>query len=568
MLAAVPAAHQPCGANGLQLSPAREGSATAIATTITPRSTDESPSWNAEVHAEPERVREQHDREHREADGSGHGRTGAGEIGNVVAADQRHRRGAEQHGGKEPGAGYSGGSRPEPLADIGRDATRDRMAHPEGGEGDRQGRREHEQSRPRQDRCRPGRRGGERGDEQHAGADQRTDIQRGAAPDTQRSAASHRRSVVTVPACAAPCLDSARDEAARDRRRRHVHRCGARRGRPRDGGQGADGPAAGGVGTGGRGRAGVGLGAASVDRFTHGTTVATNALLERRGARTAFVTTEGFEHLLHLRRQDRAHLYRLCEQHPEPLVPLERCYGVSERIGPDGCRLPARARVAAGDRRGGDRRLPALQLPRPEPRARGRRGASAALSGVARRRLARARARVPRVRARLDDGRRRLPRPVDGAGTCARSATACARGGAARAARDALLGRRHLDRGGRRPSGADPRLRARRRGDRRGADRQGGRSRERDLARHGRYLDRRLPDRGRRGRPLARALGRRLPGAAADGRHPHDRRRRRVDRLARRRRRAAGRARAAPAPIQGPPATAAAGPSRRSPTRT
>src|SRR5262245_9998925 len=56
-------------------------------------------------------------------------------------------------------------------------------------------------------------------------------------------------------------------------------------------------------------------------RFTHGTTVATNALLERRGARTSFVTTEGFEHLLHLRRQDRAHLYRLCAAHPEPLVP-------------------------------------------------------------------------------------------------------------------------------------------------------------------------------------------------------------------------------------------------------
>ena len=43
-------------------------------------------------------------------------------------------------------------------------------------------------------------------------------------------------------------------------------------------------------------------GAGRVDRFTHGTTVATNALLERKGARTAFVTTAGFEHMLHLRR--------------------------------------------------------------------------------------------------------------------------------------------------------------------------------------------------------------------------------------------------------------------------
>jgi N-methylhydantoinase A len=82
------------------------------------------------------------------------------------------------------------------------------------------------------------------------------------------------------------------------------------------------------------------VGARDLERFTHGTTVATNALLERKGARTAFVATEGFEHLLHLRRQTRAHLYRLCEQHPEPLVPLERCFGVTERIGPEGVLRP------------------------------------------------------------------------------------------------------------------------------------------------------------------------------------------------------------------------------------
>src|SRR3954469_2991650 len=77
-------------------------------------------------------------------------------------------------------------------------------------------------------------------------------------------------------------------------------------------------------------------GAGSVERFAHGTTVATNALLERKGARTAFVSTAGFEHLLHLRRQTRAHLYRPCEAWPEPLVPLERCYGVTGRMGPHG----------------------------------------------------------------------------------------------------------------------------------------------------------------------------------------------------------------------------------------
>jgi N-methylhydantoinase A len=74
----------------------------------------------------------------------------------------------------------------------------------------------------------------------------------------------------------------------------------------------------------------------AVERFAHGTTVGTNALLERKGARTAFVTTAGFEHLLHLRRQTRVHLYRPCAAWPEPLVPLERCHGVRGRMGIDG----------------------------------------------------------------------------------------------------------------------------------------------------------------------------------------------------------------------------------------
>jgi N-methylhydantoinase A len=82
------------------------------------------------------------------------------------------------------------------------------------------------------------------------------------------------------------------------------------------------------------------VGAAEVERFAHGTTVATNALLERKGARTAFVGTDGFEHVLHLRRQNRAELYRLCAEHPEPLVPLERCFGVRERVGPDSVIAP------------------------------------------------------------------------------------------------------------------------------------------------------------------------------------------------------------------------------------
>src|SRR5688572_33131555 len=73
-----------------------------------------------------------------------------------------------------------------------------------------------------------------------------------------------------------------------------------------------------------------------VRAFAHGTTVATNALLEGRGARTALVATEGFEDLVELGRQARADLYRLCAAHPAPLVPPERRVGAPERMGPDG----------------------------------------------------------------------------------------------------------------------------------------------------------------------------------------------------------------------------------------
>src|SRR3989441_4145046 len=75
---------------------------------------------------------------------------------------------------------------------------------------------------------------------------------------------------------------------------------------------------------------------ASVDILVHGTTIATNALLERRGARVVLVTTAGFEDLLWLRRQDRAALYDLAKHHPEPLVARRDVIGARERMGPDG----------------------------------------------------------------------------------------------------------------------------------------------------------------------------------------------------------------------------------------
>src|SRR3978361_1572729 len=68
----------------------------------------------------------------------------------------------------------------------------------------------------------------------------------------------------------------------------------------------------------------------------HGSTVATNALLERKGARTAFVTTAGFEDLLEIGRQNRPELYNLTPTPRQPLLRRELCFGVNERIYHDG----------------------------------------------------------------------------------------------------------------------------------------------------------------------------------------------------------------------------------------
>ena len=89
-----------------------------------------------------------------------------------------------------------------------------------------------------------------------------------------------------------------------------------------------------------RALAAAGIDAGAVARFAHGMTVGTNALLEGTGAPIALVTTEGFADVIALRRQDRAHLYRLEAHHPAPLVPAERRLEVTERCGPDGVVTP------------------------------------------------------------------------------------------------------------------------------------------------------------------------------------------------------------------------------------
>jgi N-methylhydantoinase A len=75
---------------------------------------------------------------------------------------------------------------------------------------------------------------------------------------------------------------------------------------------------------------------AEVVAFSHGTTVATNALLERKGSRTALVTTDGFRDLIEIGRQNRASLYDITRNRPAPLVPRELRFTVKERMGPNG----------------------------------------------------------------------------------------------------------------------------------------------------------------------------------------------------------------------------------------
>ena len=81
-------------------------------------------------------------------------------------------------------------------------------------------------------------------------------------------------------------------------------------------------------------------GVGAVASLAHGSTVATNALLERRGARTALVTTEGFRDVIEIGRQNRPALYDLTRDRSPALVPRELRFTVRERMGRDGVLTP------------------------------------------------------------------------------------------------------------------------------------------------------------------------------------------------------------------------------------
>ncbi len=83
----------------------------------------------------------------------------------------------------------------------------------------------------------------------------------------------------------------------------------------------------------------AGIAPEAVDLVIHGTTLATNALIERKGARTALLTTEGFRDSIEMAYEHRFEQYDLYMERPEPLVPRERRLGVPERLAADGSLL-------------------------------------------------------------------------------------------------------------------------------------------------------------------------------------------------------------------------------------
>lgn len=82
--------------------------------------------------------------------------------------------------------------------------------------------------------------------------------------------------------------------------------------------------------------ASAGLSLGAVDMIVHGTTLATNALIERRGARTVFVTTAGFRDIVEMGYERRFDQYDLDLRLPEPLVPRDLRFALNERLDADG----------------------------------------------------------------------------------------------------------------------------------------------------------------------------------------------------------------------------------------
>ena len=85
-----------------------------------------------------------------------------------------------------------------------------------------------------------------------------------------------------------------------------------------------------------RAAAQAGVAVSDIGQVIHGTTLVANALIERRGAKTAFITTEGFRDVIEMRSENRFEQYDLALELPPPLIAREHRFTAAERVGPDG----------------------------------------------------------------------------------------------------------------------------------------------------------------------------------------------------------------------------------------
>ena len=289
----------------------------------------------------------------------------------------------------------------------------------------------------------------------------------------------------------------------------------------------------------------------AIARFVHGTTIATNAVLERKGARIGLITTAGFKDVLEIGRQMRRAMYDLVLQPETPvfLAPGAFRKEVPERIGPAGRGAGAdrrdgggagRRRACGGGGRGGRGLLPVL-VRQPGARAahpRDHQPSASRADGVA---VLRGRSGVSRIRADLRHRLRRL-REAGGRPLSGSHGARSRRGRGRRAVADhAVARRRLLVFRGATSAGAAVSVGSGGGGGRRARSRASGRPRRSD---HGRYRRHQLRCRAGQRRHAAepgREYDRRLYRARAERRYHDDRRGRRQHRLARCRRRVAGR---------------------------
>ena len=166
----------------------------------------------------------------------------------------------------------------------------------------------------------------------------------------------------------------------------------------------------------------AGLHFSDIDVFIHGTTLATNAIIERRGARTALIATDGFRDVLDIATESRYDQYDLSIEKPQPLVPRALRFTVPERVDIHGkvrlaldeAAVTQRVRRPEGQRHRGGRDLLHAFLCQSGARAAHGGNPEESDAGSEHHALVRGMPGNPRIRAHLDGGRERLCAAADG----------------------------------------------------------------------------------------------------------------------------------------------------------